>query len=362
MLYGKLNIMKKHAIIPIFIPHAGCENDCVFCNQRRITARQHVPNNEEIKAIIDKHLSTLENRGLKSIEVAFFGGSFTGLPVEQQNSCISVAKNYLDIGRVNGIRISTRPDYIDDDILNRLKYGGVNTIELGIQSFDNNVLSSSNRGHSMQQSIDACKLVKAGGFNLGIQLMIGLPEDTKEKSISSSRTAASLFPKMARLYPTLILPDTRLEYMFRSGAFVPMSSDTLRETTMEMYRILTRAGITMLRVGLKSTDLILPEADLSGGYHPAFRQLVEGDIALSQMKAQLTSLLNKIPYISIIPPDRNISVECRSNSSWFSNMIGHKACNKKALSSLYPQISISYKVDNNMSPGTVEVTDKTVLK
>ncbi len=138
--------MKKHAIIPIFIPHLGCPNDCVFCNQRKITARTTAPTQEAVRETIEEWLTTLDHERTE-IEVAFYGGSFTGLEIEEQSIYLAVAKDYLDAGKVDGIHLSTRPDYINEEILDNLKKYGVSTIELGVQSFDDDVLRASNRGH-----------------------------------------------------------------------------------------------------------------------------------------------------------------------------------------------------------------------
>ena len=195
--------MKKHAIIPIFIPHRGCGHECVFCNQRLITARQPDVTPEDVRSILDTRLSTMqrladplesdsvtspdsapgadgrpERPGLETIEAAFYGGSFTGLPMEEQAAFLAVTKEYKDSGRIDKIHLSTRPDYIDSAILDQLRAFGVDTIELGVQSFDPEVLELSRRGHSVDDIYRACELIKSYGFELGIQLMIGLPGDS----------------------------------------------------------------------------------------------------------------------------------------------------------------------------------------
>lgn len=328
--------MKKHAIIPIFIPHFGCPNDCVFCNQRTITARTEPVSAEDVEKIIEDYLGTLTGRGIETIEVAFFGGSFTGIPLPDQSSYLAVACDYKRRGLIDKIHLSTRPDYIDKVILDNLAKYDVDTIELGVQSFDPDVLIASKRGHTVSQVYDACSLIKSYGFELGIQLMIGLPGDTKEKAIASAQAAASIKPAIARLYPTVVLADTELSRMLSDGRYTALSEDNALDITKEMYKILQAAGINIIRVGLKSTDLITNSADLGGGYHPAFRQLVEGAIALEQMESQLAGL-------------HSGTVTFASNQKSFPAMIGHKACNKKIIAEKYSDMKVSYMEDNTLS-------------
>ncbi len=291
---------------------------------------------------IEQYLSTLRDRGLEEIEVAFFGGSFTGLSIVDQNTYLDVARRYKESGEIHKIRLSTRPDYIDKEILQNLKAHRVDIIELGVQSFDPAVLENSNRGHTAEDVYKACELIKEHNFQLGIQLMIGLPGDTKEKSMESARKTANLSPEFARLYPTVILRDTQLAHQYQSREYQPFSQEEMLSTVTEMYKILFQAGITILRVGLKSTDLVTQGTDLGGGYHPAFRQLVEGEIAREQMEEILQRL----------PMDKS-SITFYSNERWFSAMIGHKACNKNALAEAYPKLEVCYRVDSNLGDGLI---------
>ncbi|MEG0918548.1 MAG: radical SAM protein [Anaerovoracaceae bacterium] len=334
--------MKKHAIIPIFIPHRGCQNDCVFCNQKIITARSADVTPLDVRNIIEEYLPTLVNRNIETIEVAFFGGSFTGLPMDQQSVFLEVAKEYKDAGKINKIHMSTRPDYIDEAILDNLEKYSVDIIELGVQSFDPEVLAASKRGHSVEQVYRACNLIRNRGIELGIQLMIGLPSDTMEKSIMSAKKTAEIRPSLARLYPTVVLEDTELINMCKIGKYKPLDEKMAAEITKEMYLILHNAGINIMRVGLKSTDLITPESDFGGGYHPAFRQLVEGEISRQILDKQLMeiSITSKIM--------EKTHVVCRSNPKWFNNMIGHKGCNKAFFAKKYPHLSIAYRVDESL--------------
>ncbi|WP_312653256.1 elongator complex protein 3 [Aminipila sp.] len=335
--------MKKHAIIPIFIPHEGCPNDCVFCNQKKITARQKPVHAEDVKNIIEQYLPTLTGRGLDTIEAAFFGGSFTGIPIEQQRAYLAVAKEYKDKGLIDKIHLSTRPDYINEEILDNLKQYGTDIIELGVQSFDDVVLNASNRGHNSEIVYRSCDLIKSYGFDLGIQLMIGLPGDTHEKSLYSAKEAVKIKPSVARLYPTIIIDDTELLNMYKRGDYRPLSQEEAIFTTKEMYKILNNAGINIIRVGLKSTDIINENGAITGGtYHPAFRQLVEAEIAKEILENKLKILLDSDPQSMHISGIQRPQFTFQSNEKCFSNMIGNKRSNKEYFAKKYPDIEIQY--------------------
>ena len=377
--------MKKHAIIPIFIPHRGCGHSCVFCNQKAITARTDDVTPEDVRQVLDQWLSTMQRldgsgRGLDTIEAAFYGGSFTGLPMEEQAAFLAVTKEYKDLGKIDKIHLSTRPDYIDVPILDQLSAYGVDIIELGVQSFDPEVLAASRRGHTADDVYRACDLIKSYGFELGIQLMIGLPGDSLEKCIDSARRTVEIGPSLARLYPTVVLEDTELARQYAAGLYHPLSTEEAVAITKEMYRILDDAGITILRVGLKSTDLISETSENSRtcghSFHPAFRQLVEGELAREDLEHQLQAFLagsteantgsteaspgstevnvrSTAPAESPVPACRLTFSSCGES---FSNMIGHGGANKKYFSEKYPSLSIRYCVDPDLPRGTYRVS------
>ncbi|MGN1413825.1 MAG: elongator complex protein 3 [Anaerovoracaceae bacterium] len=341
--------MKKHAIIPIFIPHRGCPNDCVFCNQRKITAHQTPVLPEDVHETVETWLSTLEMRHMETIELAFFGGSFTGIPMEEQTAFLQVAKAYKDAGRIHQIHLSTRPDYISREILDNLKRWGVDVIELGVQSFDEDVLRASGRGHDAACVYESSRLIQEYGFTLGIQLMIGLPGDTMEKDIYSARETVKIGPSIARLYPTVVIRDTALYEMYLSGAYTPMAEDDAVARTKAMYQILDTAGINIIRVGLKSSDIIAdssctaadaPSGIAPGTFHPAFRQLVEGAIARESLETQLLSLY---PDPATCP-----SAYFVSNAKSRNNLFGHKSANRIYFAKNYPRLNIQYVTDTQL--------------
>lgn len=354
--------MKKHAIIPIFIPHQGCPNDCVFCNQKTITARQPDVTCDEIRTTIETWLSTLTNRpGMETIEIAFFGGSFTGIPMEQQSAYLKIAQEYKAQGAIDKIHLSTRPDYIDRKILDNLRTYGTDTIELGVQSFDETVLKASGRGHDSRCVYEAAELIQSYGFELGIQLMIGLPEDSLEKCLYSARETVKIDPSIARLYPTIVIEDTHLMDMYRKGLYTPLTTRQAVSITKEMYRILTDAGINIIRVGLKSSDLIRDGGEISGHtFHPAFRQLVEGEIAREKMTRLLEETVlsrRKGPAPAASPcwePYEARDITFFSSPAWFSCMIGHKACNKTYMREAFPELAIRYQT-HDLPDGSIAI-------
>ena len=339
--------MKEHAIIPIFIPHRGCPHACVFCDQRAITARDGDITPKQAEEIIEDYLPTLSGRGLSEIEIAFFGGSFTGIPMEEQSAFLTVAKKYKDAGKVSRIRLSTRPDYINEEILRNLKDYSVDTIELGVQSFDEAVLAASGRGHDAASVYRACEQIRAYGFQLGIQLMIGLPRDTRETAVRSARLAAELAPEMARLYPTVILKNTELCRMYQSGSYVPPTHEEMVGTVAEMYRILTEAGVNVIRVGLKSTELISESGDsavFGNSYHPAFRQLVQGVLARQKIEERIREILGERAGTA---GEQSSAARTRilisAGNKGFSAVIGHQGVNRKYFTEHYPELVFEYK-------------------
>ncbi len=341
--------MKTHAIIPIFIPHLGCPYDCIFCNQKAITAKQKPLPAESVRTTVDTWLSTLDS--VPNREIAFYGGSFTAIPMEMQREYLKIAKEYKDGKKVEKLHLSTRPDAIDERILENLKNYGVDVIELGVQSFDDEVLRLSGRGHDAQVIYKSAELIKAYGFQLGIQLMIGLPKDSLDTCIFSAEETVKIAPDIARLYPTVVIKDTELYNQALEGRYVPLSEKEAILRTKEMYKILTGAGINIIRVGLKSSDLIAPGGLMGGGdFHPAFRQLVEGEIAKEIIEERLRNLLKAEKSEMQIG-----DVSFFANPASFSNMVGNGGRNKKYFAEIYPKLNIRYKVCNDLKPGCFDV-------
>lgn len=268
----------KNYNIPIFVPHRGCPFDCVFCNQKHITGQTDEVDEIDVKNTIEEYLKTLPKEDV-FIETAFFGGSFTGIDIDVQRKLLGAAYEYVKSGDINGIRISTRPDYISEEILDMLTEYGVTTIELGVQSMDDEVLKSASRGHTSQQVIDSVNLIRRYPIRLGLQMMTHLPGDTDEKSIMTAQRIIDLKPDMVRIYPTLVIKDTYLEKLYHSGRYVPHTVDEAVNLCKQLLLMFETANIPVIRVALAVTEEISPDGSVvAGPFHSAFRELVESAI------------------------------------------------------------------------------------
>ena len=285
--------MKKNYIIPIFVPHLGCPNDCTFCNQKKISGQKKNITNHDVKNIIEYYLQTFKEKD-KDVEVAFFGGSFTGIKKEVQEELLSAAYEYIKIGKVNSIRISTRPDYIDKNILKILKKYKVETIELGVQSTNDYILNKCRRGHTFNDVKKASKLIRKNGFKLGHQMMIGLPESTQKDELATAKDLIKLHPKMIRIYPVLVIKDTKLEEEFKNGDYLPNTLEQAVEVSASLLKMFKKKKIDVIRIGLQSTDEICNPENINsqviaGPYHPAFRQLVESRIYYDEITEKIVA-------------------------------------------------------------------------
>ena len=266
-------MITKHSNIPIFLPELACPHRCVFCNQSRISGQFSVPKPSEVIAIIEMHLHTIPAN--TSIQIAFFGGSFTGLPVSMQEEYLSIVQPYLKSGSVTGIRISTRPDYITEEILDMLIGYGVEEIELGAQSFDNEVLLASGRGHTNDDILKASKLILSKNIRLGLQMMIGLPGDTIEKSIQTARSIIAAGAHSTRIYPTLVIKDTHLADLYSQGKYQVLSLEEAVRWSAYLFQLFEENGVTVLRTGLHpNEDFNSKKSLIDGPYHPSFKELV----------------------------------------------------------------------------------------
>ncbi|MET1832166.1 radical SAM protein [Clostridioides difficile] len=307
--------MKKR-IIPIFVPHKGCPHDCIFCNQKKITGVSTDVTSEDARNIIEECLETIDKDA--DVEIAFFGGSFTAIDIDIQKSLLSVAKEYVEKGLVKDIRMSTRPDCIDEDILSMLKEYKTSIIELGVQSLDEKVLLDSIRGHQSEIVYKSSKMIKNSGIKLGLQMMIGLPADTEEKCIFTAKKFVELKPDCVRVYPTLVVKDTGLEKLMKQNKYNPF---TLEESVNIVKKVLVLFyvnNINVIRVGLQATDDIqIGKAVLAGPYHPAFRELVEADMIKDYLEF-------------VILQNKNIKqMLVKSNKKNISKIIGNKKTNVK---------------------------------
>ena len=301
----------------MFIPHAGCPFDCVFCDQRSISGHISPPSPEDVGKIIEESLGKVNG----SAELAFYGGSFTCLPLKDQEKYLLAAKPFLDDGRLCAIRVSTRPDAIDGEVLDLLTSHGVKTIELGAQSMDDGVLKCANRGHNGEAVEVASRLIKERGFKLILQLMFGLPSDTEATAQATCLRAAALNPDGVRFYPTVVIKGTRLHQMMLSGEYTPLSVEDAVSLCASLLPIFTEKNIPVIRLGLNPTDDLSNSGSVAGGaYHPALGELVWSRYFLNAARRELSKkdALGKSITLKVHP--RRLSV-----------MAGQHRCNTNAL-------------------------------
>lgn len=310
---------KSHYIIPIFVPHVGCPHECVFCNQNSITGvSDNEVNSTTTRNIIDEYLSTIDRKN-SIVEVSFYGGTFTAIPMNKQKELLAVAKHYKDAEKIDFIHLSTRPDYIDDVILKNLNEYSVDIIELGVQSMDNDVLLKSGRGHSSDDVIKASKLIKEYGFILGHQIMIGLPGADPEKDIKTAKEVIKLKPDIARIYPALVIKDTPMEKMYKSGLYKPYTLSEAVKISRVIYAMFVSNDIDVIRIGLQPTEEINYGKDLiSGPFHPSIRELVEGSIYNKIIYEKTKHITNK--KIEIYINDKDLSKLYANKKEFFNDI------------------------------------------
>ena len=283
----------KPFIIPLFIPHMGCPHRCVFCNQTSITGHDdNCLSPQKIREAISGFLG-FKGRNRGSVEVAFYGGNFLGLPESYRQSLLDEAQGFVEKGQVNSIRFSTRPDTITSDALDALAPYAVRVVEVGAQSMDSTVLSMSRRGHTAVDTRNAVKLLKDRGLWVGLQIMPGLPGDTPESILETGRRVAELKPDVVRIYPTVVVKNTVLEKWYNSGRYKPLSLADAIGLTKRLYLIFQARDISVIRMGLQATESLLETgAVVAGPFHPAFGHLVRSavflDIATRELERQET--------------------------------------------------------------------------
>ncbi len=327
-------------IIPFFIPHAGCPHQCVFCDQRSITGKAGPPAPSSVGSTIRLYLATARSSG--RAEVAFYGGSFTALPLELQRAYLEAVTPSIDAGQVAGIRLSTRPDAVSADVLRLLKKHQVSTVELGAQSMDDEVLRCSERGHSAADTVRAVHLLREHGFKVGIQLMPGLPGDSAETFGNTVLRVIDLRPELVRIYPALVIRETPLELLYRAGGYSPLPLDEAVAWCRDALSRFRQAGIEVTRIGLQPTEeLERPGTIVAGPYHPALRQLVESSLMLERMR----SLLGLVR--------RGTDVALSVNPRDLSFAIGQRRKNVHLLQSEFGIASLLFRTDASVPRGQV---------
>ncbi len=330
----------SHANISIFVPHKGCPNDCSFCNQRTISGQIAPATPLDVEKAVQ---TALENKiDPKNTEIAFFGGSFTAIERDYMISLLTAAKHFLDTRSFAGIRVSTRPDAINKEVLEILKNYGVTAIELGAQSMDDEVLFANRRGHTAEDVRRASALIKEYGFELGLQMMTGLYKTDFQKDMQTAREIIKLQPDTVRIYPTVVLKNTHLGRLYEKGEYKAPTAEESVPLCAELLQMFENEGIKVIKLGLHSSETV--ESDmLGGGYHPAFRELCEGHIYLLKILEKLEG------------KDKNHTYQIFVDNKALSKAKGQQKRNEKALKN--QGFSCIIKGKENLERYEIEVTD-----
>lgn len=339
--------MKSQYIIPIFVPHLGCPNDCTFCNQRKISGQMKNITEDDVRETIEYYLENFREKDAY-IEVAFYGGSFTGIEPELQERLLGAAYEYIKAKKVNSIRVSTRPDYIDKTVLKRLKKYKVKTIELGVQSTNNYILERCQRGHTYEDVVKASKLIRRYRFTLGHQMMIGLPDSTEQDDFNTARDLIKLKPKIVRIYPVLVIKGTKLEEEYNRGEYEPLTVNQAVERCKELCYMFGNKKINVIRIGLQNTDTICSPNNegsevVAGPYHETFRQLVESSMYYDTIEDKIKKFNTKVKEVEIVVNTQNVN-----------NVVGYKRENITKLKEMY-DVDVVIKQDIKHTTDKIDV-------
>jgi len=336
---------QKPFIIPVFIPHSGCAHRCAFCNQLTITgAKQGFPEATEIRTLIERYLRFRGTRRSCS-QIAYYGGNFLGLPPEQVRFFLEAVKPFIQAGRIDGIRFSTRPDTITPDRLDLIESFPVQVIELGVQSMDDQVLFRIHRGHTANDTVAAVQRLKARRYAVGLQIMVGLPGEDDASCRHTGQHVAGLLPDFVRIYPTVVLPNSLLDEWHRQGMYAPLTLQDAVQRSKQLVRIFQGKNIPVVRLGLQHTeDLVCGSGIVAGPYHPAFGELVYSELFFDLAVDGITAL-------GPVPQQIVLKVHPRS----VSKLRGNRNSNLERLSKRFGVRSIHVISDPSISDHEVVI-------
>ena len=341
------NMIQKPLVIPVFLPHLGCPHKCAFCDQSVITGAGHDYNiTEKLKSLVDKFLNyKKENRS--TVQIAFYGGNFLGLEKKLILSLLAESAKFIDKGKVDSIRFSTRPDTIDEERLKVIQDFPVSTIEIGVQSMNDRVLAKAKRGHTSRDTINAFRLLKKYGYTIGAQMMVGLPEDNDIISLETGRRIVRLSPDFVRIYPTVVIAGSLLSKWYKNGEYTPMPIDGCVTLVKLLYLMFKKNGIRVIRMGLQaSMDLDKDSTILAGPYHPAFGHMVFSEFFLD-MAAKLVESGGKANATAI---------KIRVNPNSISKMRGLKNKNIEILKQRFSIKAVSIVADPSIGIEACAIT------
>nr|NJM01892.1 radical SAM protein [Desulfobacula sp.] len=341
-----MNPQEKPLIIPIFIPHSGCPHQCAFCNQSIITQNARpIPAPFEIQEAVRRYLQF--KRGRKKVEIAFFGGNFLGLAPETLLCLLDYAMPLILENQIDGIRFSTRPDTITEKTLRLIAPYPVSTVEIGVQSMNDDVLKASGRGHTHLDTVNALGLLRQIPVKIGVQVMVGLPGDNEIVLLESTRRIAGLSPDFARIYPLMVLRGSPMEKWYAQGRYHPLDLSEAVRLVKKMYQIFRAAGVEVIRMGLQASEMMDdPATVLAGPWHPAFGHLVFSGLLYDQVCEKL----DRCPAL-LSAGSLKLTVHPRS----LSRLRGEKNGNMKNLKMKYPKHEFEIRVDEHLSMDEIEI-------
>ena len=323
--FSNFEVGMKHYNIPIFLPELACPFRCVYCNQFSITGKQKLPDIQEVKNTIERCLATFREED-RFVEVAFFGGNFTGLPEKMQDDFLKIVQTYLEKGVINGIRCSTRPDYIDERRVKTLKSFGMCNIELGAQTTNDEILQKCGRGHTLKDIENASQIIVNEGITLGLQMMLGLPYDTFENDLQTAKDIVRLGAKETRIYPCIVVKDTELERLYRKGEYTPLAIDDAVEQSATLYEYFNENDVKVLRIGLHASEDLNGDAFVAGPYHPNFAEMVFSRLwgrKFDKMDVKSDKIVIEVP------------------ENQLNHAIGYKGENKRKLQERYKRVTFA---------------------
>lgn len=328
---------KTHYIIPIFLPEEACPNRCIYCNQYKITGKISIPSFEETQMFIVERLKQIPFSA-ENIQIAFFGGNFSGLDIDIQKKFLEIAQYFVDNDRVGSIRLSTRPDYISVEILDLFSRFAVKNIELGAQTFNDSTLEKIGRGHTANQIVVASELIKKYGFSLGLQMMIGLPEEDLNSAIFTANEIVRLGADETRIYPLQVLTGTELENQYKNGLYKPLSLEETIEILVPLVEIFENQNVKILRIGLHPIDETEKATFIAGPFHESLSQMVYTELWFNKLKFIFENLTNPEICIFVSP-------------NQLPNVVGYKQKNKIRANNP----NLKFKINRNLKNMEYEI-------
>jgi histone acetyltransferase (RNA polymerase elongator complex component) len=340
-------------VVPVFIPHSGCPHQCVFCNQESLTGKRKKPLSlPELRSQIDTFLGRCRQTN-RRVQIAFYGGNFLGLSAVDVQALLKMATEYIDSFRAHGIRFSTRPDTINPECLTLIRNYHIDAVELGVQSMDNTVLALSRRGHTAGDTKTAVALLKAQGYQIGLQLMVGLPGDDEARAMETTRQVVALSPDFVRIYPAVVLKGSPLSRAFERGEYTPWSLERSVSLVKQMFLLFKEKKIRVIRMGLQSTvDLDSKGGILAGPYHPAFGDMVLSEIYFDKAVAAVTAAGMAAKGM------RGRFLEIRIAPRFISTLRGQRNRNTRLLQEKYGLAGVEMVADPSLEEGRIIVKDR----